>query len=82
MLQVYNIGFTVFKVQTPFTAIKYWLYSPCCTVYTCSLFYITYTSRELFCLMSLIFSMPCLFCGKLFLIDGSIYSHFPVLLNS
>ena len=32
--------FTIFKGYTPFIVIiKYWLYSLCCTIYPCSLFY-------------------------------------------
>ena len=30
---------TVFKRYTSFIVIKYWLYSPYCTIYPCSLFY-------------------------------------------
>ena len=41
-----------------------------------------YLKRAILLDVTLIFPMSCLFCGKLFLIDSSIYSRFPVFLNS
>ena len=41
LLHVTGVQFTVFEGFTSFIVIiKYWLYSLCCTIYPCSLFYL------------------------------------------